>query len=189
MSFAPDFKIGLWNAWLFMSVFVIQMLIIMLSDRRIRAKAHVPSDTKRNKMERYTGAVANIVWLLALIYSVFLPLKTDTAWWYASLGIYIVGFIIFWIATFNFMVTPADRLISTGVYRISRHPMYLATFFICIGTGLAAASWVFILLSLLMAFCFHMEALIEERVCREMYGSDYQIYLKRVPRWIGLVRK
>jgi hypothetical protein len=30
MSLIPAFEIGVWNAWIFMSVFILQMLVIML---------------------------------------------------------------------------------------------------------------------------------------------------------------
>jgi protein-S-isoprenylcysteine O-methyltransferase Ste14 len=63
--------------------------------------------------------------------------------------------------------------------------MYSATFLICLGTGIATTSWVFILLSLVMAVCFRGEALVEERVCLVQYGEVYQAYMNAVPRWLG----
>ena|GEM_PF-6546797 len=53
MSLIPAFKIGLWNAWIFMSVFLLQILVIMLADKRIWERSHVPTDARRNKLERY----------------------------------------------------------------------------------------------------------------------------------------
>ena len=90
------------------------------------------------------------------------------------------------IATCNFITTASDQLITKGIYKLSRHPMYVATFFICVGSGIASVSLLFILLSIIMAFCFYKEALIEERFCLDKYGSTYQEYLNRVPRYIGL---
>lgn len=169
-----------------MSVFLIQMLVIMFADKRIRERSHVPIEARQNKLERYAGMVGNFTWLLAMGYSVFLPLLPGTIWFYGGLAIFIIGLILLATATFSFITTPAELLIKKGVYRFSRHPMYLATFFICLGSGIASASWLFIFFSLILAFCFHQEALIEERYCLEKYGSDYQEYLNRVPRWIGI---
>ena len=186
MSLIPAFKIGIWNAWIFMSVFIIQMLSIMLADKRIRERSHVPIEVRRNKLERYTGIVGNIIWLLAMGYSVFLPLQPGTLWFYGGLSVFIIGLILMATATFSYIITPADQLIKKGVYQFSRHPMYLAIFFICLGSGIAAASWLFIFFSFILAFCFHQEALLEERYCLEKYGSDYQDYMNRVPRWLGV---
>jgi protein-S-isoprenylcysteine O-methyltransferase Ste14 len=144
MSFIPIFKIGLWNAWIFMSIFIIQMVIIMFADKRIRGKSHLSREVTRNRLERYAGILGNILWLLALGYSVVLPFKLGSPWFYIGLSVFIIGLIVMITATINFMATPVESLITKGVYQISRHPMYLATFIICFGTGIAAASWLYV---------------------------------------------
>jgi protein-S-isoprenylcysteine O-methyltransferase Ste14 len=169
-----------------MSVFLLQMLAIVFADKHIREKTHTPIDARRNKLERYAGIMGNFIWLLAMVYSVFLPLQPGTIWFYVGLSFFIIGLIFMAIATSNFITTPADQLIKKGLYQFSRHPMYLATFFICLGSGIAAVSWLFIFLSVIIALCFHQEALIEERYCLDKYGSAYQEYLNSVPRWFGL---
>ena len=185
----PTFKIGILNAWIFMSVFLIQMLVIMFADKRIRAKSHVPGDTKRNMRERYGGIIGNFVWLLAMGYSVFLPIQFGAIWFYVGLSVFFIGFVVIAIATFNFITTPAELLITKGIYQFSRHPMYLATFFICLGTGIATVSWLFVLFSIIMASCFYQEALLEERYCLNRYGKAYKEYMNRTPAWIGIPKK
>lgn len=189
MSLIPAFKIGIWNAWIFMSVFLLQMLSIVFADKRVQERSHIPIEARRNKLERYIGMIGNFIWLLAFGYSVFLPLRLGTIWFYIGLSVFIVGFTLMAIATFNFITTPTDQLITKGAYNFSRHPMYSATFFICLGSGIATVSWLFILLSIIMAFCFYQEALIEERYCLNRYDNAYQEYIKRIPRWIGIHKK
>jgi protein-S-isoprenylcysteine O-methyltransferase Ste14 len=186
VSVIPAFKIGIWNAWLFMSVFLFQMIAIWLVDKHIREKSHVPREAKRNRFERYVGIFGNIIWLLAMGYSVFLPLQPGTFWFYIGLSIFIIGLILMLVATVNFITTSPDQLITQGAYNFSRHPMYLATFFICLGSGIATKSWLFIFFSIIMALCFYQEALIEERYCLTRYNNAYQEYMNRTPRWIGV---
>ena len=181
-----NLKIGVWNGWLFMSVFILQMLVIMFADKTIQNRTHIPTEARRNKLERSISVIANFVWILALIYSVFLPLNLENNWFYVGFTVFIIGVVFLATATKSFMITPIGEPITKGIYRYSRHPMYLSTFFICLGTGIATMSWVFILLSLLIAGCFRQEALIEERVCLEKYGSDYRNYMESVPRWLGI---
>jgi len=185
MYLIPAFKIGIWNAWIFMSIFLLQMLVMMFAGKRVRKRSHVSQDAKRNNFEKYMSIIGNLVWLLALIYSVFLPLQFGTIWFYAGLSLFIIGLIIMAVATFDFITTPVDLMITKGLYKFSRHPMYLASFFICLGAGIASLSWLFIIFSLIMIYCFHQEALIEERYCLKKY-SDYKKYMNRIPRWIGL---
>ena len=189
MSLMPALKIGIWNAWIFMSVFLLQMLVIIFADRRIRERTHIPIDAKRNKLEKYAGIMGNFIWLLAMGYSIFLPLQPGTTWFYIGLFVFIIGLIVLTVATCNFITTPADLLITKGVYHFSRHPMYLATFFICLGSGIAAVSWLFILFSVMMALCFYQEALIEERYCLDKYGCAYQEYMNNVPEWFGIPKR
>ena len=186
MSIFPNLKIGLWNGWLFMSVFLIQMLVMIFADKCIREKTHVSNKAKQNRFEHTIPLIANFSWLLVMIYSVFLPLQSSTFWFYIGFSTFITGLIILILATFDFMTTPVDSLINKGMYRFSRHPMYLATFFICLGTGFASRSLLFIVLTVLIILCFHQETLIEERHCLARYGSSYQEYLNNVPRWLGI---
>jgi protein-S-isoprenylcysteine O-methyltransferase Ste14 len=189
MSVIPDFKIGLWNAWLFMSVFVLQMIVMMLADKSIREKSHVPAEARISRLERSIGIIGNVVWFAALVYSVFLPLRLGSPWFYIGLTVFLMGSALMATATINFISTPADRLIGKGAYRFSRHPMYMATFFICLGTGFAAASWIFVAFALLMALCFYQEALIEERYCSSQYIDKYEDYVQRTPRWFAVPKK
>jgi protein-S-isoprenylcysteine O-methyltransferase Ste14 len=185
MSLTPVFKVGLWNAWIFMSVFLLQMLIIMFVDKSAWQRSHVPEEARRNTLERYTGLMGNMIWFIALGYSVFLPFQLGTAWFYIGLSVFALGLTLLAMATFSFIAAPSDQLITKGAYRFSRHPMYVATFFICLGSGIACASWLFLLLSIIMAFCLYQEALIEERFCWNRYGRAYQEYRSRSPRWMG----
>jgi protein-S-isoprenylcysteine O-methyltransferase Ste14 len=186
MISATAVKIGFWNAWIFMSVFIVQMIIILFADKSIRKRSHVPNDVRRTILEKYIGMIANFIWLTALGYSIFLPLLLGTIWFYIGFFVFAFGVLILFIATFNFMATHGDQLIQKGVYRLSRHPMYLATFFICLGSGIASTSLIFILLSIIMILCFRYEALIEERYCLIKYKNLYNEYMQRVPRWIGI---
>jgi len=180
MSLTPAFKIGVCNAWIFMSVFLLQMLVIMLINKRVWERSHVPIKARRTWFEKYISVIGNFIWLLAMIYSVFLPLQFGTTWFYVGLSVFILGLILMAIATYNFIATPTDQLITTGAYKFSRHPMYLATFFICLGAGIAAISWLFIFFSLMMAFCFYQEALIEEKYLINKFGDEYLEYRSKV---------
>jgi protein-S-isoprenylcysteine O-methyltransferase Ste14 len=172
-----------------MSVFLLQMLAIMLINKRVWERSHIPIEARLNKVERYTGIIGNFIWLLALGYSVFLPLQLGTIWFCIGLSVFIIGLTLMSIATFNFITAPVDQLITKGAYSFSRHPMYLATFFICLGSGIATVSWLFIFLSIIMALCFYQEAIIEERYCINRYGSAYHEYINRAHRWIGVPKK
>jgi protein-S-isoprenylcysteine O-methyltransferase Ste14 len=190
MSFLQStFTIGLWNGWIFMSVFILQMLAIIFINKNVKEKTHLPVEARRTVREKYVSTLGNLIWFFAMVYSVFLPLQPDTLWFYIGLFVFMMGLVIMALATFSFITTSADQLIQKGIYQLSRHPMYLASFCICLGTGIATLSYPFIFLSTIMALCFYQEALIEERYCIKKYGNTYQKYINDTPRWIGRRKK
>ena len=172
-----------------MSVFLLQMLAMFLLNKQASKRSHAPLQSKRNKFERNIAYIANFIWLIAMIYSIFLPIKIDSIWFFIGLVIFIIGFIFLTIATYDFITTPTDQVISKGIYRISRHPMYLATLLICLGSGISTLSWLFIFLSIIMAVCFYQESLIEERYCLERYADTYKKYLAKTPRLFGVPKE
>jgi len=66
--------------------------------------------------------------------------------------------------------------------------MYLAMFLIYIGTSLASASWLFFLLAVVTVILVQPEARLEERYCLKRYGKAYREYLKKTPRWVGILK-
>jgi protein-S-isoprenylcysteine O-methyltransferase Ste14 len=188
MSLVPAFEIGVWNAWIFMSVFVIQMLVMFLLGKQVWSRSSVPAAVARNGAEKRAGIIGNAIWGLATLYSIFLPLKLGTLWFSIGFPIFFLGVMIIAIATADFAVTPPEMPITQGSYAFSRHPLYLSSFLIYIGTGIAAASWLFLLLGLANIFWVRTEARVEERYCLERYGDSYRRYMNRTPRWLGLPR-
>ena len=186
MSLIPAFEIGVWNAWLFMSSFLLQWLAVGLASKRVYQRTGHPADMKRSKADRRIGIAATITWLVATIYSIFLPLQLGTIWLYSGLVVFLFGLIILTTATLNFAAAPHDKPITGGLYRYSRHPMYLAMLLIYMGTSLASASWLFFLLTIATIVLTRQEAILEERYCLEKYGDSYREYMNRTPRWIGL---
>lgn len=181
-----DLNFGVMNGWLFMSVFILQMLVMMFADEKVQQRTHIPAEARHNQFEKSISIIANVVWFFALIYSLFLPLRPDHYLFYIGLIVFVIGTYILATATMSFMSTPPDKLITKGIYRYSRHPMYLSTFLICLGTGTATLSWIYIFITLLIVICFRQEALLEERICIEQYGNEYRDYMERHPRWLGI---
>ncbi|MFC2019266.1 methyltransferase family protein [Chloroflexota bacterium] len=186
MSLIPAFEIGVWNGWLFMSSFLWQWLAVSLASKRVSQRTGHPTDMHRSKAGRIMGTAAAVTWITATTYSIFLPLQLGRLWFFFGLGIFIPGLILLIVSTLNFARAPLDKPITNGLYRYSRHPMYLAMFLIYISTSLASASWLFLLLSIITFFLIRVEAILEERYCLDKYGAAYRQYMNRTPRWIGL---
>jgi len=140
-----------------------------------------------SEIEKTLYSVIWIVWLLAFAYSIFLPLQLGTIWFYIGLPVAIVGLITFTMVIVTFATTPIDsEPLTKGLYRYSRHPMYITQLVMFIGVGIASASWVFLLFSMAYTIISFVNAIPEERFCLEKYGDAYREYMNRTPRWIGI---
>jgi len=186
MSLVPAFEMGVWNAWIFMIWLLIQTLAVRLVSKEVYQKAGQPSDMKPSQTYKIISYMSMPLWLLATAYSIFLPFQLGTIWFAIGLTIFLLGLIINTVATINFATTPMNEPVTRGVYRYSRHPIYVALFLIYLSVGIASTSWVFLLLTVLLAVEVSLSVTDEERYCLEKYSDAYREYMDRTPRWIGI---
>ena len=183
MSLIPAFEIGVWNVWIFMVYSILVLFLPNLIFNRDNFKAPTP----QSKTEKRYRTPWFILFMLTLIYSIFLPLKPGTAWFYTGLPICLLGLILFTITTVNLAKTPiCDEPATRGLYRYSRHPMYINMFLMLLGAGIASASWIVILFAIVSMILWVPLAISEEQFCLEQYGDAYRDYISRISRWIGI---
>jgi len=127
-----------------------------------------------------------VIWIILVIYSIFLPLPLGTPLLYAGIALFVAGLIIVEIAEIPWKTTPVGGPITGGLYRCSRHPVYIGVFVQYIGIGIASASGLFLLLTIVSLIPTILTAPAEERFCCEEYGDAYRAYLNRTPRWLGV---
>jgi protein-S-isoprenylcysteine O-methyltransferase Ste14 len=80
----------------------------------------------------------------------------------------------------------AETLVTEGLFKHTRNPMYVGKFFMVAGAGLAANSWAaLVAISAVYAFMYHAVVLAEEEYLRGKFGSAFDEYCKRTPRWLS----
>ena len=144
MSAIPALDIGVWNAWIFVLYYLSSLPIMRLISKDALDKSDVaaPKDIY-NKTEKRIVSFYQNSFILAFIYSIFLPLKLGSIWFYIGLPICLVGLIMLTVSFFNFATVPLSEPLTKGLYRYSRHPVYLSQAVMFIGVGVSSASWVF----------------------------------------------
>jgi len=151
-----------------------------------RRASGVPFEMRTSRQYRVVSYISMIVEAMALAYSIFLPLRLGTTWFYAGLAIFLAGLAVLTAAIFGFSRAPMDVPITRGIYRYSRHPMHLGSLLIYLSVSLASASWVFLLIFVLQSVSITIAAVEEERYCLEKYGDAYREYMERTPRYLGI---
>ncbi len=191
MSWAPAFELGLWNAWIMMLYFPFQTLIMKAVDRLVgtgEIYKKMGDEALQQRGEKSAYLIYLLVILVLMVYSIFIPLKLGTMCFHAGILIYLVGLGMFLIALVNVSTTPLGQLFTRGMYRLSRHPLYLSSLVILAGVSLASASWVFLLLTGVIIIVQAYQATMEEKGCLVTYGAEYQEYMNRTPKWMGIPR-
>jgi len=189
MTWFPAFEIGLWNAWILMLYLPLHTFIMKAVDKAVGTGEifkKMGDDVSYQKGEKSASTIYMVLLLVLLAYSIFLPLKLGTAWFYAGLTIYLVGLVMFLTAIVNIATTPLGKPFTQGMYRYSRHPLYFSGVITYVGVSIASASWVFLLLTVVIMIVLAYSIIAEERSCLETYGVEYQEYLNKTPRWIGI---
>ena len=143
-------------------------------------------ETPTDKTEKRFNTSASLLLYSMMVLSILIPLKVNSPWLYTGIAIYIVGWVIFVIAIINAARTPPGEMFSKGIYRYSRHPLYLAFILILMGTSIASASWVFLILSAIYCNMMAWQAQAEELVCINSFGNLYRDYMAKTPRWGGI---
>ena len=184
MSLVPVFEIGVWNAWILMLPLILPPPILASVKKGLFKKTE--STANLSKTEKIMLRLSKVTLALIFLYSIFLPLKLGTLWFYVGLPICLLGLIGYIVAGINIASAPVNQPVTRGIYRYSRHPMYVVGFLAPVGAGIASASWLFLLLSALVIVTHFMNGIFEERLCLDAYGDAYREYMNKTPRWIGI---
>ena len=146
------------------------------------------------------AALRSVIWLGAAVGLAYfkkpdgaslLEVRTDAIGWLAG-GIALVGVALhFWssatLARGERQGPAVSTPVTDGPFRYVRNPIYLAGITLLLGAGLLYAPWrtVDFGLPLLLLLYFHVAVVrLEEPELRRRYGSKYQEYCERVPRWL-----
>ena len=81
--------------------------------------------------------------------------------------------------------TKATSLAISGIFRLSRNPMYLGMLLILIAVSLASGAVAgLLLLPAFIAYITFFQILPEELAMQELFSDQYADYCKKVRRWI-----
>ena len=166
-------------------------LLLMLLCILVMTKKGAPSRAVRHtcaKTTLFVASLSKLIFIPALIYSVFLPLKLGTIWFYVGLPFTLIGLVGTIIVFVDWANTPAGEPVTRGIYRYSRHPMYVTMFLLLLGVSIISASWVFLLFAIIagVGFTRPFFVKVEEAQCIGHYGAAYLVYMNRTSRWVGI---
>ena len=103
-----------------------------------------------------------------------------------------IGFIILARREFARYGQPTDpghttsKVVKTGVFAISRNPLYLGSVMIFLGIALALNMlWTLVTLLVSIIVCRYVLIIPEEKYLAEKFDEEYKDYTATVRRWLG----
>ncbi|MEW6028376.1 MAG: methyltransferase family protein [Chloroflexota bacterium] len=81
---------------------------------------------------------------------------------------------------------PTSKIVKTGVFAISRNPLYLGSVIVLLGIALTLnILWALVTLLVSMALCHYILIIPEEQYLAAKFGKEYEEYVASVHRWFG----
>jgi protein-S-isoprenylcysteine O-methyltransferase Ste14 len=79
----------------------------------------------------------------------------------------------------------ASSLVSSGVYRITRNPMYVGLLLVVVAWAVFLASpWSLVGPLAFLLYIDRFQIAPEERALHSLFGAEYEAYRSRVRRWL-----
>lgn len=79
---------------------------------------------------------------------------------------------------------PPERLVTTGIFALTRNPMYLGQMIYLLGFTLTFRSLSGLALIACLLFWYRQRVAEDEQRLAQMFGNEYTEYKTRVKRWI-----
>jgi len=186
MALLPAFGLSIFNGWLLLVAYFVGLILSVLTFPRDKRKKlflepSYPKGDWRGLVILF-GRIAAISFVTLML---FAPLRTGSPFLYVGLAIYLLGFSVVMLSLFEYRSAEADRLVTRGIYRVSRNPQWIGLVLVFVGTAMAVANWLQFALLAILVIAYHFQIRLEEEICLRLYGEDYKAYKKEVPRYLG----
>jgi len=143
-----------------------------------------------------------LLWLSPIVYLINpawmnwskLGLSEPVRWSGVALGLTCIPIIYWLFSSIGSGITPVSatrrehKLITHGIYRWVRHPLYTVGSSLIVSFGLMADNWFIILLAVLAFIAMAIRTPKEEANLIEKFGDEYREYMKRTGRFLPRFR-
>lgn len=169
-----------------------------------RIKAHRQNDQfERMKNEGKTTFVilrffGGMLWLMALLFpwypELFESIRFESRFAVQLTGLMLslaaipMGISVFTSIGKNITDTVETRkdhqLVTNGIYRFIRHPLYTTGFLFFVGLGLLSSNWLMLILSIIVLVTLYLRTITEEQKLIEEFGEHYTEYMHSTGKFI-----
>jgi protein-S-isoprenylcysteine O-methyltransferase Ste14 len=127
----------------------------------------------------------NILTTFALfIVPFFLKIKFQGLLTISGFCLFVLALALYTVSILQFARPNGSGLNESGLFSISRNPMYVAFFFYFFACCIITSSWLLFIVLVIFQISVHFLIISEERWCKKQFGEAYIDYLGKVRRYI-----
>ena len=173
---------SLTNAWIItIPVWLLGIFISRLNKKGMKRATDMSWYTAMDKISSFGSLFLMISYLLV---SIYIPIKTNNIFFIIGIIFIIIFTFVHYSAKITYSKTDENCPASTGIYKISRNPMYFSLSFVFLGVIFITQSPLLLIIWIIMSIFTHILIIGEEKYCISKYGNTYIQYIKTVPRYI-----
>ena len=162
-----------------------------------RSKPRRKRPSLLSNLEFYLFSSLEVLLFAQLIGLQVLPFRSSVSVPILGLALFVLGVSVStlgrlalgtnWASSHEYQIKTDQTLVTSGVYRYIRHPIYVGVFLVYTGGGLVAQSYLFLFYAVLFVAIGHVWAKREEALLAGSFGSAYMDYIKHTKRFIPFV--
>lgn len=185
MEFFPIHSVSFFNLFWFPLAYGVISLLIMKKITKDSKKRILTFPKYKSKLSKFFSILFMIVFgKLIIVYSIFVPIKADSIYFYIGVVIYTVGICGSVYGMWIFSKADLTKPVTTGIYKYTRHPMQVMYYLSWIGLGLISGTWIIIIYAIIFPLLAIPSLIAQELDCIDKYGAEYIDYLKKTPRFL-----
>ncbi|MCG7611506.1 MULTISPECIES: methyltransferase family protein [Mycobacterium] len=195
LLFVPAGTFNYWQAWVFLTVYAVMAIastVYLLSKDKAVVERRMRVVQKAESRPVQKGVIG-VIAVLSVALPVFCGLDHRFGWSPVPTAVSWIGNVMFAVglvitiftiiqnsyASANITVESEQKLVSTGLYGLVRHPMYMGALLMVAGMPLALGSWwgLAVLIPVLTLYTFRIQD--EEKLLRQQLAG-YREYMQKV---------
>lgn len=174
-----NFELGIYNAYIPMILLLCIPKVISMILKKDIHRALI-----RPKMNRYENILYNtwfFIFYFILGISIFIPFN-DSDMFLIGFLLSFIAFVSYIFGNYAYQSTPKNKLVKTGLYKLSRNPGYFNTTIYFLGISLMTNSFLLLSLTLIFFILYQITVKFEERMCEEIYKEEYKEYKNKTAK-------
>ncbi|NLV20354.1 MAG: isoprenylcysteine carboxylmethyltransferase family protein [Bacteroidetes bacterium] len=157
------------------------LLLSYLGKEALKRAAFFPPTEGIERIAYLTNILTTF---LLIIIPFFLKIRLQGFLSISGLCLIILALVLYTVSIIQFARPNSTGLTISGLYNISRNPMYVAFFLYFLACCMLTGSWILLIILLVFQISVHFLIISEERWCKRQFDKAYLDYAAKVRRYI-----